>query len=394
MSDRKPVTDWATDWDHLAPEWGANPFPIWDQLREQCPIARTERFQGAYLPTRYEDVKAIAYDTEHFSSRRVIVRDEYAEHPLPTPPITSDPPNHKPDKRAMLPFFTPKEMVKLEPKARATCNELIDSFIADARVDAAQRYTRHIPVRVIAHMLGVDIKYGDQFIQWIHETLELGIRSNDIFMKAMTEMTQFFMGEIAKREGVPSDDLIGAMMRAETNGEPWSDDRVVGALRLLMIAGIDTTWSGIGASLWHLAAHPEDRARLVAQPELIPTAVEEFLRAYSPVTMARQIAKDTELNGCPMHADAMVLLSFPAANRDPEMFEDADKVIIDRMPNRHAAFGLGIHRCVGSNLARMEMTVAIEEWLKRIPEFELDGDTVWSEGTVRGPRALPIRFGS
>lgn len=393
MSDRKPVSDWATDWDHLAPQWSADPFPIWDQLRTQCPIARTERFQGAYLPTRYEDVKAIAYDTEHFSSRRVIVRDEYTDHPLPTPPITSDPPDHKPDKRAMLPFFTPKEMAKLEPQARATCNELIDGFIADGHVDAAQRYTRHIPVRVIAHMLGVDTKHGDQFIQWIHETLELGIRSNDIFMKAMMEMTQFFMGEIAKREGVPSDDLIGAMMRAETNGEPWSEDRIVGALRLLMVAGIDTTWSGIGASLWHLATHPDDRARLVAQPELIPTAVEEFLRAYSPVTMARQITKDTEINGCPMHADAMVLLSFPAANRDPEMFEDADKVIIDRMPNRHSAFGLGIHRCVGSNLARMEMIVAIEEWLKRIPEFALDGDTAWSEGTVRGPRALPIRFG-
>ena len=391
MSDRKPVTDWATDWDHLAPEWSENPFPIWDQLREQCPIAHTERFEGAYLPTRYEDVKSIAYDTAHFSSRRVIVRDEYSENPLSTPPITSDPPHHKHDKRAMLPFFTPKEMVKLEPKARATCNELIDDFIADGRVDAAQRYTRHIPVRVIAHMLGVDAKHGDQFIQWIHEMLELGIRSNDIFMKALMEMAQFFKGEIDKRKGMPSDDLIGAMMRAETDGELWSEDRVLGALRLLMVAGIDTTWSGIGASLWHLATHPEDRARLVAQPELIPTAVEEFLRAYSPVTMARQVVKDTKINGCPMHADAMVLLSFPAANRDPEMFEDADKVVIDRMPNRHSAFGLGIHRCVGSNLARMEMIVAIEEWLKRIPEFELDGDTVWSEGTVRGPRALPIR---
>jgi hypothetical protein len=240
-------------------------------------------------------------------------------------------------------------------------------------------------------MLGVDAKHGDQFIQWIHEMLELGIRSNDIFMKALMEMAQFFKGEIDKRKGMPSDDLIGAMMRAETDGELWSEDRVLGALRLLMVAGIDTTWSGIGASLWHLATHPEDRARLVAQPELIPTAVEEFLRAYSPVTMARQVVKDTKINGCPMHADAMVLLSFPAANRDPEMFEDADKVVIDRMPNRHSAFGLGIHRCVGSNLARMEMIVAIEEWLKRIPEFELDGDTVWSEGTVRGPRALPIR---
>ena len=121
-------------------------------------------------------------------------------------------------------------------------------------------------------------------------------------------------------------------------------------------------------------------------------AIEELLRAYAPVTMAREVVKDTEINGCPIKAGNMVLLSFPAANRDPEMFPDADQVIIDRKENRHAAFGLGIHRCVGSNLARMEMTVAVEEFLKRIPEFSLAGPVTWSEGTVRGPRQLPIKF--
>jgi cytochrome P450 len=166
-------------------------------------------------------------------------------------------------------------------------------------------------------------------------------------------------------------------------------------LRLLLIAGIDTTWSAIGASLWHLARTPEDTARLVAEPELIPTAIEEFLRAYAPVTMAREVMIDTEVNGCPIKAGNMVLLSFPAANRDPAMFPEPDRVLIDRKENRHAAFGLGIHRCVGSNLARMEMTVAVEEWLKRIPKFRMDAtqQVTWSEGTVRGPRSLPLLFG-
>ena len=171
---------------------------------------------------------------------------------------------------------------------------------------------------------------------------------------------------------------------------------MLGSLRLLLIAGIDTTWSAIGSSLWHLAKTPADRERLVAEPALIPTAVEELLRAYSPVTMAREVMKETTvISGCPVKAGNMVLLSFPAANRDPAMFPDADKVVIDRKENRHAAFGLGIHRCVGSNLARMEMTVAIEEWLKRIPDFRLDpaGQVTWSEGTVRGPRQLPLLFG-
>ena len=146
--------------------------------------------------------------------------------------------------------------------------------------------------------------------------------------------------------------------------------------------------------MWQLARTPTDRDRLIAEPALMPTAIEEFLRAFSPVTMAREVVKDTEIGGCPIKAGNMVLLSFPAANRDPAVFPDADKVIIDRTENRHSAFGLGIHRCVGSNLARLEMTVAVEEWLKRLPRFTLAGEVAWSEGTVRGPRQLPIKFSS
>jgi cytochrome P450 len=185
------------------------------------------------------------------------------------------------------------------------------------------------------------------------------------------------------------------MNARDKDGNPLADEHVLGSLRLLLIAGIDTTWSAIGSSLWHLAKTPADRERLVKEPELMPLAVEELLRAYSPVTMAREVMKETTISGCPVKPGNMVLLSFPAANRDPAMFPDADKVVIDRKENRHAAFGLGIHRCVGSNLARMEMTVAIEEWLKRIPDFRLDpaGKVTWSEGTVRGPRQLPMLFG-
>jgi cytochrome P450 len=163
----------------------------------------------------------------------------------------------------------------------------------------------------------------------------------------------------------------------------------------LLVAGIDTTWSAIGSCLWHLAQHPDDRRRLVAEPDLMPSAVEELLRAYAPVTMAREVVKETEIGGCPFREGQMVLLSFPAANRDPAMFPDADRVVIDREMNRHIAFGVGIHRCIGSNLARMEITVALEEWLRTIPEFRLDPAVAmkWSEGTVRGPRRIPILFG-
>ena len=396
MSNHAPVTDWVHDFDHTDPRWTENPFPIWDELRAECPVVHTERFLGCYMPTTYEAVRQVAYDTEHFSSRRVIVRDIRPDAPQSAPPITSDPPEHKPAKQLLLPPFTPDAMTKLEPRVRAICNELIGEFIAEGKCDAAARYTRHIPVRAIAHMLGIPDKDGDLFIKWIHEILELGIKDNDVLMGAVRDMNEYFFDQIEHRKKHPTDDLISTLMNArDKDGQPLSDAHVLGSLRLLLIAGIDTTWSAIGASLWHLAKTPADRERLIAEPELMPTAVEELLRAYAPVTMAREVMKETVISGCPVKPGNMVLLSFPAANRHPAMFPDAGKVVIDRKENRHAAFGLGIHRCVGSNLARMEMTVAIEEWLKRIPDFRLDpaGQVTWSEGTVRGPRQLPVLFG-
>jgi len=396
MREHPSVKDWINDFDHTDSRWTEDPFPIWDELRAHSPVVHTERFLGCYLPTTYEAVKEIAYDTEHFSSRRIIVRDVRPEL-IPAPPITSDPPAHKPAKQLLLPSFTPDAIKKLEPRLRTICNELIDEFINDGKVDAAARYTKHIPVRTSAHMLGIPEADGDLFIKWIHEILEVGIKNNDRLMGATHEMSAYFAGHIARRKNSPTDDLISTLMNArDKNGQPLPDAHVVGSLRLLLIAGIDTTWSAIGASLWHLARTPGDRERLIAEPELMPIAIEEFLRAYSPVTMAREVMKETTISGCPVKPGNMVLLSFPAANRDPAVFPDANKVVIDRTENRHAAFGLGIHRCVGSNLARMEMTVAIEEWLKRIPDFRLDpaGSVTWSEGTVRGPRRLPILFGN
>ena len=391
-----PVTDWVNDFDHTDPRWTENPFPIWEELREQCPVAHTKRFLGVYLPVTYEAVKQISYDTEHFSSRRVVVRNVRPEPVMPAPPITSDPPHHKPAKQLLLPPFTPDAMKKLEPRVRAICNELIDAFIKDGKCDAAARYTKHIPVRAIAHMLGIPEKDGDLFIRWIHQILELGIHDDAELMKAVHEMNAYFAEHIEARKKHPTDDLIMDLMKAKgPDGQPLSDPHVLGSLRLLLIAGIDTTWSAIGSSMWHLAKTPSDRQRLLNEPDLMPYAIEEFLRAYAPVTMAREVMKETTVAGCPVKPGNMVLLSFPAANRDPAMFPDADKVIIDRKENRHAAFGLGIHRCVGSNLARMEMVVALEEWLKRIPDFRLDpaGKVSWSEGTVRGPRQLPLLFG-
>jgi cytochrome P450 len=392
MSTSDPVIDWLNDFDHTDPRWTENPYPIWDELRAKHPIVHTDRFLGVYLPLTYKAVKEFSYDTEHFSSRRIVVRNERPEPVIPAPPITSDPPEHKAAKQPLLPPFTPDAVAKLEPKVTAVCNELIDRFAGQGRCDAAVDYAKHIPVRVITHMMGIPESDSSRFIVWIHEVLEAGIKDTSIAMKAMHEMTEYFTPHIEARKKAPGDDLISTLLGAKRNGEPFTEAHVLGSLRLLLIAGIDTTWSAIGSALWHLAKTPGDRERLIAEPDLLPTAIEEFLRAYAPVTMAREVMKDATISGCPVKAGNMVLLSFPAANRDPAVFPNAGTVIIDRKENPHAAFGLGIHRCVGSNLARMEMTVAVREWLRRIPNFALDpaSPVRWSEGTVRGPRQLPV----
>jgi cytochrome P450 len=394
MNRRPPVADWATDFDHLDPRWVEDPFPIWDELRQKCPIAHTDRFMGVYLPTRYEDVRAVAYDTEHFSSHRVVVR-EGMPPPGGAPPITTDPPKHQGAKAVLLPAFTPEAVERHAPKTRVICRELLDRLAGKPACDAAVDYAQEIPVRVMAHMLGIPAQDGERFRAWIHQVLELSITDNEVLHRATEEMTEYFSGEAEKRRAAPGDDLISHLLAARINGNPLSHNHFFGTLRLLLIAGIDTTWSAIGSCLWHLATHDDDRRRLVAEPDLLSTAVEEFLRAYAPVTMAREIVKETRIDGTTFKPGEMVLLSFPAANRDPAMFPDPDRVVIDRGANRHAAFGLGIHRCIGSNLARMEIRTALEEWLARFPGFRLAPDAVvtWSEGAVRGPRRVPVLLG-
>jgi hypothetical protein len=344
-------------------------------------------------------VAAVANDTARFSSEGVIVSVLKPEGLAPmgyAPQITADPPFHATSRRILLPAFAPKQMAKWEPATRAVCNELIDEILAsgDDVVDVAERYAQHIPVRVIAEMLGLPPEDGDIFRGFIHRVLENP--GGDFALNYEDTLFYYLDKVIQDHRDNPRDDLINFLSHSEMDGEPLGEHHIRGSIALLLLAGIDTTWSAIGASLWHLAQTPGDRKRLVEDPDVLPFAVEEFLRYYAPVTMARIVAEDdVEVGGTTLRKRDWILLPFPSANRDPDVFDRADEFIIDREQNRHVAFGLGIHRCLGSNLARMELSVAIEEWMKRVPEFVLeDEDAVrWSTGQVRGPRELPVRMG-
>ena len=399
MTEKAPVEDFATDFDHTDPQWVADPYPIWEDLRTRCPVAHTDRYGGAWFPATHAGVSTIAKDTDNFTSRTVVVanmRPTDEDLPAPigvAPPITSDPPFHAIARKLLLPAFSPGVVNALEPQVRALCNGLLDDLIGEGVVNASERYARLIPPSVIRQMLGFPEGDTEKFIEMVHVIMDTIDQPEDERIELWEPVEEYFRVQIEDHMERPRDDLTTFLLNAEIAGQKLAIEHVFGTMVLILVAGIDTTWSAIGASLWHLAKNPEDLARLVGEPDLMPVALEEFLRFYAPVTMARLVKADMEYLGCSMKESDWILLGFPAANRDPVAFKDADQFIIDRAENRHVAFGLGIHRCIGSNLARLELRVALEEFIKRYPTFELANpkDVTWSQGQIRGPRNLPLR---
>lgn len=390
----QPVTDWVSDWDWLDSQWGSEAIDIWNAVREVTPMAMTERYGRAFMPVTMDAVSAIAKDTENFSSRFVSVAQPDAVR-RPAPPITSDPPHHKDHRRLLLPSFSPKQIEPMEDELRAYCRGLIADLDGRDAADAAAEYSQHIPVHGIAQMIGVPDSDAPVFRDWIYRNFQLAPRDNRVREEVTADMRTYFLELLEEREAEPKDDLLTIVAQAEMDGEPIDRELQFGYLLLLILAGIDTTWSAIGSGLWHLASNPSDLARLQGvgfDDPLWLTMSEEVLRYYAPVTMGREVIGDTTVAGCPVRAGEQVLVTFPAANHDPDAFERADEFLIDREVNRHVAFGLGIHRCLGSNLARLEMKVAFQEWCAAFPDYRIDASkkTTWTNGQIRGPREIPV----
>ena len=401
MSDDKPVADWTTDFDIFSDEYTENPAPIWKELHSRCPVAHTERGGGLWMSTRYEDVRDLCAKPEVMSNRQVSVvplregTDLLADYHTKTlPPVSADPPEHTPLRRLILPFFSPKAVEKYRAFTQSLCNDLIDQFIDRGECDAAVEYAQQITPHVIGHLLGIDTSRSDEFTGHVSRFMEEGVKDPDLRAESMHAMQDYFAELIEQRRGAEGDDYVSQLMQAEVDGKPMSNKLLVNYCVLLLVAGIDTTWSSLGSSLWHFATNPEDRRRLAADPCLFATAIEELLRYYAPVSVGRVAMEDIEVGDRTVRRGERMMLNFPAANRDASAFENADEFVIDRERNRHLSFGVGIHRCVGSNLARMEMDVALRTWFARIPEFELsnaDGVT-WAAGQIRGARNVPVRF--
>ena len=396
MSD-SDATRLAARFDHHDPAQAQDPHSVYTALRAStCPVARSETNGGFWMVTQHDDVVQVLHDTETFSSRSVTVPaslfGDFGYVVLP--PITLDGDAHRDFRRIVLPAFSPKTILRWEEAARQSCREFIDQFIEKGACDAAIEYARRVPVRIVSLMVGIPPEDEETFASWIHDITEMGGTDVEQGVKAGGEMWVYFSKALAERRQEPKDDLLTILIESNYEGDTLDDAGLLGFLFLMITAGMDTTWSVIGDTLWHLARHPEDRRFLAEDPSRIPTAIEEFIRYFAPAVLGRIATKDTELHGAPIKEGESVMICYPSANRDERAFDNAGEVVLDRSPNRHIGFGAGVHRCIGAPLARMELRVALEEWLARIPDFELsDPDVVrWGSGPVRGPRTLPLRF--
>ncbi|MCK9685652.1 cytochrome P450 [Scleromatobacter humisilvae] len=338
---------------------------------------------GSWIPTRAEDIRAVLQDAEAFSSR--VVRSSSA---LTLIPLELDPPEHGAFRAIMNPLFSPNRIKVLEAKIRDRARALVENCAAKGESEYIDDFARPLPIGIFVDLMGLPPEDLERFLAWekliIHD---MGARA-----RTMKEVGDYLSGLIADRRVHPTDDLITFAVKSEIDGKPLSDAQVLGICVLLFMAGLDTVTSALGFQLRYLAEHPNEQQRLRDDPSLIPAAVEELLRAYAVVNTTRYATRDVELAGVTIKKGDNVTCSTILASRDPREFERSDEVLLDRSPNLHNAFSYGPHRCIGSHLARRELVIGLEEWLKRIPPFRLkDGQALEAHGGgVFGLEALPL----
>ena len=363
-------------------------FDDYEAMQRDCPVSWSDRYGGFWTITSYADVCAAEHGWDTFSvSPSMILPSFGTDRPLI--PLDIDPPALTRFRQILLPFFTPQRMDTLLPRTREIAGQLLDDLAYGEVVDASP-YARLLPAMVFGEYCGFPMADAAQFDQWVDDIVFARTDDESIARSAAADVYDYFRSLIALRRSEPGSDVISALLEADHAGGPLDDDEMLDICYLLFVAGLETTAGAIRVALWHLAQHPEELALLAADPSLIPAATEEFLRALSPVqAMARTLRLDTRIGDVDMRAGERVVLAFGAANRDPDVFECPYEVRIDRSPNPHVAFGTGAHRCLGSNLARREVNVALEEFIRRFPRFELAEPAPWHGVGRLAIRTLP-----
>ncbi|MFD0684505.1 cytochrome P450 [Actinomadura fibrosa] len=362
-----------------------------DRLREPHPAFFSPAKNGFWVLTRYADILAALKDPATFSSRAIAVIDRNPSYRWI--PVMLDPPLHTAWRRLLRPLFTPASAAALREQITRRCTALIAGLSERGSCDFVADFARRFPTSVFLTLLGLPEERLEEFLAWEHAILHPP-PSGAGRAEAMAQVTACFTGLIAERRARPGDDLVSAATRFAVDGRPVTDDELLQLCTLMFLAGLDTVSAQLSYSFWHLAAHGDDRARITADPSVIPAATEELLRAYALVLPSRKLTTDLDLHGCPMKAGDMVMLPLAMATRDPRAFPAPGIVDFDRPSNQHLAFGAGPHRCLGAHLARLEIHIALREWHARIPDYRIPEDAQPREhaSLVLGLDTLPLQW--
>jgi cytochrome P450 len=368
----------ATSFDHNDHGMRRRCGEVYARLRAGCPVFWTEAWGGYWVASRYEDVYGAARDPGRFASAPGVMIPPVG-HGRPLLPMESDPPDHLAYRELLLPRFAPAAVARLEADVREFAASLVDGVAGAGRADLYETLAKPLPLLMITRLLGIE--RDDLFWEWVELLMYGRVEGTDpATVVATADALYGFLGDqLQQRRTAPGDDLLSLLLEGDVNGRPYTQDEILDLAFFLVIAGIENTAFSIRATLRHLAVYPADRAALAADPGLINNVVEQSLRLYAPVTgLSRTVTCETSLGGQQLRAGDRLLLLFGSANRDETVFEDADEFHLDRRDGRHVAFGIGPHRCVGSHLARLEIRIAVEELLRRVPDFQLAGpDPGW-----------------
>jgi cytochrome P450 len=385
--------------------YAGDPFPLFARLRAEAPVVWHDwpgrrgvaaTADGFWVVSRHADVLAVSKDPVTFcSGRGILLLDLGRELPeLPGAILYVDPPEHGRYRRLIQPAFAPSRIRALEPAVRRRAVDLLDALPAGEPVDVVERLAVPYPLVVIADLLGVDPDRWRKFYEWSDAAIAAGTEQTEENLAAIVEMSEYFVSVIAAKTQAPGEDLISTLVTAEIDGERLREDEMLMLLGQLLVAGNETTRNLVAGGLVALAEHPDQWARLVADPSLLPTAVEELLRWTTPViSFMRTATRDTELGGQRIHAGDPVLLLYSSANRDEAEFgPTAGELDLGREPNHQLAFGFGEHYCLGAGLARLEGRVLFEELLRRFSVLEPAGPVrrLESAAVVAGVLEAPM----
>lgn len=395
------------DFDHHSPDLVDDLPGAYARLRETCPVVHTNAHGGFWVVTSHELVAEVAHNHEVFSSDNDPNHERrgYGGNTIPGNPVRfgfvqSDPPYWTAVRRLMNPFFSPPAVDRWRPTIRDVTTACIDRIIDKGEGDVIEDLASPIPAVLTLLLLDIPLDRWRTYADAMHHlnTSAQGTPAGDAAAAELGVVAEDLTTIIAERmqPGWEGTDVLSALCRSEVEGRRLTADELLGEALLLVNGGVDTTTSLLGSAVAWLDGHREERDRLRADPTLLPLACEEFLRYFAPVTaMARTCSRDTELGGVAIREGEPVLMAFVGANRDPDVFDDPDAVRLDRWPNRHTSFGLGVHRCIGSNFARAEIHIVLEEVLRRLPDLSVDvsnGRRYPDFGVNQGWVNLPMRF--